>query len=84
MPKTNSVKKRIRKNEKKRKSNRYYKIKMRNKIKELLSIEDKAEAKEMMSDVVSLIDKVAQKGIIPDNRAARKKSKLANHISNLS
>ena len=84
MPQRDSIEKRIKRSNEQRKKNRHYKTMMRNRIKNFMSLEDREEAKENISDVISIIDKVAQKGIIPDNRAARKKSKLANHISNLS
>ncbi|MCF7741234.1 MAG: 30S ribosomal protein S20 [Candidatus Marinimicrobia bacterium] len=84
MPRTKSVQKRIRKSEKARKRNRHFKTMMKNKIKNFMALEDREEAKEAMSDTVSLIDKMVKKGIIHKNKAAREKSKLSRHIKQLS
>jgi small subunit ribosomal protein S20 len=68
--------KRIRQNEKRRLENRYWGKTMRNAIKKLRNTQDIAEAKLKLSKVVSLIDKVAKKGIIHKNKAANLKSGL--------
>lgn len=84
MPRTKSVQKRIRKSEKARKRNRHFKTMMKNKMKNFMALEDREEAKEAMSDTVSLIDKMVKKGIINKNKAAREKSKLSRHLKQLS
>ena len=68
--------KRIRQNEKRRIENRYWGKTMRNAIKKLRNTNDVAEAKAKMPIVVSLIDKVAKKGVIHKNKAANLKSGL--------
>ncbi|MHC5202717.1 30S ribosomal protein S20 [Myroides sp. LJL119] len=78
-----SALKRIRSNEKKRVLNRYQHKTTRNAIKALRLIEDKAEAAEKLTVVVSMIDKLAKKNIIHGNKAANLKSKLTKHVAGL-
>jgi small subunit ribosomal protein S20 len=75
--------KRIRQNEKRRIENRYWGKTMRNAIKKLRNIQDVTEAKLKMPSVVSLIDKVAKKGIIHKNKAANLKSGLMVKINKM-
>jgi small subunit ribosomal protein S20 len=76
--------KRIRQNEKRRIENRYWGKTMRNAIKKLRNTNDIAEAKTKISTVVSLIDKVAKKGVIHKNKAANLKSGLMIRINKMS
>jgi small subunit ribosomal protein S20 len=78
-----SALKRIRSSEAKRVINRYQHKSTRTAIKKLKDTEDKAEAEKMLSAVVSMIDKLAKKNIIHDNKAANLKSKLAKHVAAL-
>ncbi|MTG96992.1 MULTISPECIES: 30S ribosomal protein S20 [Myroides] len=78
-----SALKRIRSNEKKRVLNRYQHKTTRNAIKALRLIEDKKEAADKLPVVVSMIDKLAKKNIIHDNKAANLKSKLTKHVAAL-
>ncbi|MDR2410783.1 MAG: 30S ribosomal protein S20 [Bacteroidales bacterium] len=75
--------KRIRQNEKRRIENRYWGKTMRNAIKKLRNIQDVTEARLKMPSVVSLIDKVAKKGIIHKNKAANLKSGLMIKINKM-
>ncbi len=75
--------KRIRQNEKRRIENRYWGKTMRNAIKKLRNTQDVAEAKTKMPNVVSLIDKVAKKGIIHKNKAANLKSGLMIKVNRM-
>ncbi len=75
--------KRIRQNEKRRLENRYWGKTMRNAIKKLRNTADVAEAKTKMSQVVSLIDKVAKKGVIHKNKAANLKSGLMIKVNRM-
>jgi len=75
--------KRIRQNEKRRIENRYWGKTMRNAIKKLRNINDVAEAKAKMPNVVSLIDKVAKKGVIHKNKAANLKSGLMLKVNRM-
>ena len=75
--------KRIRQNEKRRLENRYWGKTMRNAIKKLRNTHDVAEAKTKVPQVVSLIDKVAKKGIIHKNKAANLKSGLMIKVNKM-
>ncbi len=78
-----SALKRIRSNETKRLRNRYQHKTTRNAIKKLKSITEKKEAEALFTNVVSMIDKLAKRNIIHDNKAANLKSQLAKHVSTL-
>ncbi|RRJ87775.1 30S ribosomal protein S20 [Paenimyroides tangerinum] len=78
-----SALKRIRSNEKKRVLNKYQHKTTRNAIKALRLIEDKTEATAKLVVVTSMIDKLAKKNIIHDNKASNLKSKLTKHVSAL-
>ncbi len=77
-----SALKRIRSNEAKRLRNRYQHKTTRNAIKKLRE-SDKKEAEALFPSVVSMIDKLAKKNIIHDNKAANLKSQLAKHVATL-
>ncbi|MDR1792326.1 MAG: 30S ribosomal protein S20 [Bacteroidales bacterium] len=68
--------KRIRENKARRLENRYWAKTMRNAVKKLRNVADATQMKEQLPKVVSLIDKVAKKGIIHKNKAANLKSGL--------
>ena len=74
-----SALKRIRSNETKRLRNRYQHKTTRNAIKKLCDA-DKKEAEALLPSVMAMIDKLAKKNIIHDNKAANLKSKLAKHV----
>ena len=78
-----SALKRIRSNEAKRLRNKYKHKTTRNAIKKLRDSESKKEAEEMFVSVTSMIDKLAKKNIIHNNKAANLKSGLAKHIATL-
>jgi small subunit ribosomal protein S20 len=78
-----SALKRIRSSEKKRVLNRYQHKSTRTVIKKLKETESKEEAQKMYPEVVSMIDKLAKKNIIHDNKAANLKSQLAKHVASL-
>ncbi len=75
--------KRIRANNSKRLANRYYAKTMRNALRDIRLMNGKAEATAKLPSVVSLIDKLAKKGIIHKNKAANLKSGLMKKINNL-
>jgi small subunit ribosomal protein S20 len=77
-----SALKRIRSNETKRLRNRYQHKTTRNAIKKLKEAEKK-EAEIMLPSVVSMIDKLAKKNIIHDNKAGNLKSQLDRHVAAL-
>ena len=75
--------KRIRSNETKRLINRYQHKTTRNAIKKLRELTDKKEAEALYPSVASMLDKLAKKNIIHNNKAANLKSGLAKHIAAL-
>ena len=77
-----SALKRIRSNDVKRLRNRYQHKTTRNAIKKLREA-DKKEAEALYPSVVSMIDKLAKKNVIHDNKASNLKSKLAKHVAAL-
>ena len=78
-----SALKRIRSNEAKRLRNRYQHKTTRNAIKKLKSAESKDEANKQLPQVISMIDKLAKKNIIHDNKAGNLKSQLMKHVGAL-
>ena len=78
-----SALKRIRSSEKRKVLNRYQHKTTRNAIKALRLSTVKSEATDKLSNVISMIDKLAKKNIIHDNKASNLKSKLTKHVSRL-
>jgi small subunit ribosomal protein S20 len=78
-----SALKRIRSNETKRLRNKYQHKTTRNAIRNLRSVEDKAEATKLIPSVFSMIDKLAKKNVIHKNKAANLKSGLQVKVNNL-
>jgi small subunit ribosomal protein S20 len=78
-----SALKRIRSNEKRRVRNRYQHKTTRNAIRDLRAMEVKADAEAKLKEVVSMLDKIAKKNIIHDNKAANLKSKLTKFVATL-
>ena len=78
-----SSEKRIRQTATKREHNRYYAKTTRNAVKKLRMVTDRAVAVELLPEVVAMLDKLAKKNIIHDNKAANLKSKLALHVNKL-
>ncbi len=75
--------KRIRSNDAKRISNRYYAKTSRNAVKKLRSTDNKAEATVLLPKVVAMLDKLAKKNVIHKNKASNLKSKLAKKVNAL-
>ncbi len=78
----------MRQNEKRQKRNKSQKSRVRTKIKTLRSLDDKElddkeEAEELLNDVKGDLDRLAAKGIIHENKAANRKSKLEKHVDAL-
>lgn len=73
-----ATKKDVRQAAKRRDRNRYYGKTTRNAIRDLKEVAgDKPAFVEKMPSVVSMIDKLAKRGVIHKNKAANLKSKLA-------
>lgn len=75
--------KRIRSSETKRLRNRYQHRTTRNAIKKLRDLTTKKDAEALFPAVASMIDKLAKRNIIHDNKAANLKSKLSKHVAAL-
>ncbi len=78
--------KRNRQNIKRRLRNRHYRTMMRNRIKKLRTLVDagdKAAAEAALPDTVSMIHRVAQKGIIHKRQAARRVSRLSHAVNGM-
>lgn len=81
-----SAEKRVRQNTKRNEINRTNRSKLRTQIKKLrsaLATSDKTQSTELLNPTVSLIDKAVNKGLIHKNTAARYKSRLTKHVSEL-
>lgn len=78
-----SALKRIRNSETKRLRNRYQHKTTRNAIKKIRETADKSEAEKLFPSVASMIDKLAKKNIIHNNKAANLKSSIAKRIAAL-
>ncbi|MBA6153796.1 30S ribosomal protein S20 [Gelidibacter maritimus] len=78
-----SALKRIRSSESKRLTNRYKHRTTRSAIKKLREMENAEEAQAMLPSVSAMIDKLAKKNIIHNNKAANLKSGLAKHVASL-
>ena len=78
-----STKKRIRQAKSRNLRNRHYKSMMKTWIRRVEDAPTKEEAQTLLVQAVSVIDKVARKGIIHKNAAANKKSSLAKRVNAL-
>ncbi|HBT85549.1 MAG: 30S ribosomal protein S20 [Fermentimonas sp.] len=76
--------KRIRQTKTLRLTNRYASRTTRNKVRKFRAIDSKEEAKKMYPEVCSMLDKLAKKNVIHQNKANNLKSKLASHMNQLS
>lgn len=83
MPQHQSAVKRVRQNEKRRQRNQGQLSKMKTLVKKAMDTTEKEEAEKAFKEASSYLDKMASKGLVHQNFAARKKSKLAQHVNNL-
>ena len=74
--------KRVRQSKKHNLHNRHYKSMMKTAIKNVL-VSDKKDAPELLKTAIATIDRIATKGIIHNNNAARQKSKITKFVNNL-
>ena len=85
MAHSNSAKKRIRQNIKRRALNRWRLRTMRNAIKEFeTAISGGGDAKDAFRKASSIIDRTAQRGVIHKNQAARRKSRMSKRLKTAS
>ncbi len=66
---------------KRRDRNRYYGKTTRNAIRDLRAVEDKAAAGKDLPEVISMIDRLAKRGVIHKNKASNLKSKLTKRVN---
>ena len=78
-----ATKKDVRQATKRRERNRYYGKTTRNAIRDIRTVSEKAAAGEQLPEVISMIDKLAKRGIIHKNKASNLKSKLSKRVNAL-
>lgn len=78
-----ATKKDMRQSAKRRERNRYYGKTTRNAIRDIKTIEEKAAASEKLPEVISMIDKLAKRGVIHKNKASNLKRKLTKRTNAL-
>jgi small subunit ribosomal protein S20 len=76
-----ATKKDVRQATKRRERNKYYGKTTRNAIRDLKVLTDKATAGKELPEVVSMIDKLAKRGVIHKNKASNLKSKLTKRVT---
>ncbi len=78
-----SAKKRIRTNERKRVVNQQVESRIKTSVKKVLSTKNKEEAEKLYKEAVSVLDKGIKKGVIKQNTASRRKSRITKHLNKL-
>lgn len=66
---------------KRRERNKYYGKTTRNAIRDIKAVQDKAAAGKELPEVISMIDKLAKRGVIHKNKASNLKSKLTRRVN---
>lgn len=79
-----SAEKRIRKERTRRLANRYVSRTTRNAVRKMRATTSREEAQQLYPEVCSMLDKLAKKKVIHQNKANNLKSKLAAHLNSLS
>ena len=78
-----SAEKRARQSVKRRAVNKEEKSEMKTLLKKVRIEKDKEKASAALKEAVSVLDKLASKGLIHKNKAANQKSKLTKHVNKL-
>jgi small subunit ribosomal protein S20 len=78
---TPSAEKRIRQERKRYEHNRAQRSRLKTAIKKVLAAPDAQTAGSAYREVAALLDRLATRRIIHPNKAARKKSQLARHVT---
>jgi small subunit ribosomal protein S20 len=78
-----SAQKRARQAIKRTERNKLYKAKIKTAVKKVTSAANKETAEKELKNAVSVLDKVASKGIIHKNKAANKKSRLTLYVNKM-
>jgi small subunit ribosomal protein S20 len=84
VPNIKSAKKRLRQSENRRVRNKSVRSRIRSGTRALLATTSAEEARAMLPDLYTLIDRAAGHGVLHPNTAARQKSRLARHVESLS
>ena len=79
-----ATKKDMRQAARRRERNKYYGKTTRNAIRDLQVLTEKKEAGEKITGVISMIDRLANRGVIHKNKAANLKSALVKKVNALS
>lgn len=83
MPNIKSAKKRLRQSRKRREHNKDVKSSIRTVTKKLLQTESADEAEPLFRRASALLDRAARRGIVSENAAARRKSRLSRYVNSL-
>jgi small subunit ribosomal protein S20 len=83
MPNHASARKRVRSNEAKHARNRYQWTACKIAIKKLKKTKEKEQAEVLFRGIAGILDKVAGRYVIHQNKAARVKSQLSHYVKNL-
>lgn len=78
-----ATRKDVRQSRKRNERNRYYGKTTRNAIRDFKALDNQNAANEKLPSVVSMIDKLAKRGIIHKNKAANLKRKLSKGVTTL-
>jgi small subunit ribosomal protein S20 len=76
-----ATKKDMRQAAKRRDRNKYYGKTTRNAIRDIKAVQDKAAAGKELPEVISMIDRLAKRGVIHKNKASNLKSKLTRRVN---
>ena len=83
MPQHKSCEKRVKQNERRRVRNVQKRTKLKSSIKKVKNAPDKETAVSELKQTISILDKIAVKGIIHKNKAANLKSQLTKSVNKL-
>ncbi|MGH7570941.1 MAG: 30S ribosomal protein S20 [Gemmatimonadota bacterium] len=83
MPNIRSAEKRARQNRRQRERNRHDRSQLRTALKKVRQAASADDARSAIAKAESLLDRLARRGIIHRNTAARHKARLNAHISRL-
>ena len=75
--------KRIRQTKARTLRNKYYAKTMRNAVRKFRALTDKEEAVKLYPTIQKMLDKLAKKNVIHENKAANIKSSLSQHINKI-
>lgn len=83
MANNKSALKRVRQAEVRKQENKYFARTMRNAVRKLHRTTAKEEATELLPKVTSMLDKLAKRNVIHNNKASNLKSSLTRHVNSL-